>query len=94
MRGLLPPDVRIVRTRLTIVLVFPGLFRGALDVCASDITPEMEMAAVYALADIVKDEELDENYIIPGPLDKKVVKAIAKAVSNEAIRNGVARSFY
>ena len=75
-------------------LGFPGLFRGALDVCASDITPEMEMAAVYALADIVKDEELDENYIIPGPLDKKVVKAIARAVSNEAIRNGVARSFY
>nr|WP_321498425.1 NADP-dependent malic enzyme [uncultured Methanolobus sp.] len=72
-------------------LGFPGLFRGALDVCASDITPEMEMAAVYALADMVKDEELNENYIIPGALDRKVVTAVAKAVSNEAINCGVAR---
>jgi malate dehydrogenase (oxaloacetate-decarboxylating) len=75
-------------------LGFPGLFRGALDVCASNITPEMEMAAVYALADIVKDEELSENYIIPGPLDRKVVRAVAEAVSAEAIRGGVARILY
>jgi malate dehydrogenase (oxaloacetate-decarboxylating) len=75
-------------------LGFPGLFRGALDVCASDITHEMEMAAVYALADSVKDKELNENYIIPGPLDRKVVKAVSEAVSNEAVRNGVARSLF
>ncbi|SFM27514.1 NAD(P)-dependent malic enzyme [Methanolobus profundi] len=73
-------------------LGFPGLFRGALDTCASDITTEMEMAAVYALASIVTDEELDENYIIPGPLDRRVVKAVASAVAAAAIKSGVARS--
>ncbi|WP_340818372.1 NADP-dependent malic enzyme [Methanolobus sp. WCC4] len=73
-------------------LGFPGIFRGALDSCASDITPEMEMAAVYALAGIVSDDELNENYIIPGPLDRRVVKAVSSAVADAAVKSGVARS--
>lgn len=72
-------------------LGFPGIFRGALDTRASDITPEMEMAAVYALAGIVTDDMLSENYIIPGPLDKRVVETVASAVSEAAINSGVAR---
>jgi malate dehydrogenase (oxaloacetate-decarboxylating) len=73
-------------------LGFPGIFRGALDTRASNITLEMEMAAVFALADIVTDEELNENYIIPAPLDKRVVEAVSLAVSSAAIKDGVART--
>ncbi|WMW22844.1 NADP-dependent malic enzyme [Methanolobus mangrovi] len=72
-------------------LGFPGIFRGALDTRASDITLEMEMAAVFALAGIVTDDELNENYIIPGPLDKRVVEAVASAVAEAAVRSGVAK---
>ncbi|MDY0387482.1 MAG: NADP-dependent malic enzyme [Methanolobus sp.] len=71
-------------------LGFPGIFRGALDTRASDISPEMELAAVYALAGIVTDEELSEDYIIPGPLDKRVVETVASAVAEAAVRGGVA----
>lgn len=72
-------------------LGFPGIFRGALDTCANNITPEMELAAVYALAGIVTEDELDENYIIPGPLDERVVKAVSSAVADAAVKSGVAR---
>ena len=73
------------------VLVFPGIFRGALDVGASDITEEMKLAAAYAIASIISDEELTEDYIIPDPFDERVAKAVAEAVGEEARRQGIAR---
>ena len=73
------------------VLAFPGIFRGALDVRASDINEEMKLAAAYAIANIIKEEELKEDYIIPDTLDKRVAKEVAKAVSKAAKESGVAR---
>ncbi len=73
------------------VLVFPGLFRGALDVRAREITDAMMIAAARALADLVSESELNENYIIPSALDKRAAKAVAEAVAEEARRSGVAR---
>ena len=73
------------------VLAFPGVFRGALDVRASDINEEMKMAAAQAIAELISDEELNENYIIPQPFDPRVVPAVAKAVAEAARRTGVAR---
>lgn len=73
------------------VLVFPGMFRGALDVRAKDINEEMKMAAAQALADLISDEELDEEYIIPKAFDERVGKTVAKAVAEAARRSGVAR---
>ena len=73
------------------VLVFPGLFRGAFDVRASDINEQMKMAAAQALADLVSDEELNENNIMPAAFDPRVGPAVAKAVSEAARRSGVAR---
>ena len=60
------------------VLAFPGIFRGALDVRASDINDEMKVAAAYAIANIITDEERNAEYIIPNPFDKRVAKAVAK----------------
>lgn len=62
------------------VLAFPGIFRGALDAGASSITEKMKLAAARAIADIVTDEELKEDYIIPDALDKRVPEVVAKAV--------------
>jgi len=73
------------------VLAFPGVFRGAFDVRASDINEEMKLAAAMALAGLISDEELDENHIIPNPLDPRVAPAVAKAVAEAARRTGVAR---
>ncbi|SCJ03025.1 NADP-dependent malic enzyme [uncultured Clostridium sp.] len=73
------------------VLAFPGIFRGALDVRASDINEEMKLAAAHAIADQVSDEELNEDYIIPKALNKNVSKAVAEAVKQAAINSGVAR---
>lgn len=73
------------------VLAFPGIFRGALDVRAKDINEEMKLAAAYAIADLITQEELTEDYVIPSPFDKRVVSAIAKAVAQAAIRTGVAK---
>ena len=73
------------------VLAFPGIFRGALDVRASDINEEMKLSAAYAIANIIKEEELKEDYIIPDALDKKVVLEVAKAVSKAGKESGVAR---
>ena len=73
------------------VLAFPGIFRGAFDVRASDINEEMKMAAAKALADLVSDEELSADYIIPAAFDKRVGPAVAKAVSEAAKASGVAR---
>lgn len=73
------------------VLGFPGIFRGALDVYASDINEEMKMAASMALAELVSDEELNEEYIIPKPYDPRVVPAVASYVAEAAVKSGVAR---
>ena len=75
------------------VLVFPGLFRGALDARATDITEEMKLAAVKAIADIIPENELTEDYIIPGAFDKKVVPAVAKAVADAARKCGAVKVF-
>jgi malate dehydrogenase (oxaloacetate-decarboxylating) len=72
-------------------LGFPGIFRGALDVRARAINEEMKLAASNALAELVKEEELSENYIIPSALDPRVVPAVAKAVAEAARRTKVAR---
>ena len=74
------------------VLVFPGIFKGALTVRAREITPEMQMRAVEALAAQVKDEELGPEYILPSALEKGVADAVADAVAEEARRQGIARA--
>lgn len=73
------------------VLAFPGIFRGTLDVRASDINDEMKLAAAYAIADLVSPEELREDYIIPDAFDPRVGKAVAAAVAKAARETGVAR---
>ena len=73
------------------VLAFPGIFRGTFDVRASDINEEMKVAAAHALADLISDEELSADYIIPKAFDKRVGPAVAKAVAEAARRTGVAR---
>ena len=73
------------------VLAFPGIFRGAFDVRASEINEEMKMAAARALAELISDEELSEDYIIPAALDPRVGPAVAAAVAEAARRTGAAR---
>jgi len=75
------------------VLAFPGIFRGALDVLASEINEEMKMAAARAVASLVEESELREDYVIPKPLDERVVPAVAKAVANAAIESGVSKLY-
>jgi len=73
------------------VLVFPGLFRGALDVRATSITNGMQLAAALALADVVPPDHLEADYVLPSVLDRDVAPAIAQAVARAAISDGVAR---
>lgn len=73
------------------VLAFPGIFRGALDVRATEINEEMKLAAVYAIANLITEEELNEDYIIPAPFDPRVAPAVAKAVAKAAMDTKVAR---
>jgi malate dehydrogenase (oxaloacetate-decarboxylating) len=73
------------------VLAFPGIFRGALDVRASAITPEMELAAAHALAAVVEPDHLEPDYVIPSVFDRRVAPAVADAVAAAAERAGVAR---
>jgi len=73
------------------VLAFPGVFRGAFDVRARDINEPMKIAAAYALAGLISDEELSEEYIIPAPFDPRVKDAVANAVAKAARDSGVAR---
>ena len=73
------------------VLAFPGVFRGTFDVRASDINEEMKMAAAEAIASLVSEEELNEDYILPHAFDPRVGKAVAKAVAQAARDSGVAR---
>ncbi len=74
------------------VLAFPGIFRGALDVRASDINDEMKMAASYAIAGLVSDEELSAEYILPLAFDKRIGQTVAKAVAQAAIKSGAAQN--
>jgi malate dehydrogenase (oxaloacetate-decarboxylating) len=73
------------------VLAFPGIFRGTFDVRASDINEEMKMAAAKALAELISDEDLNADYIIPKAFDPRVGPAVAKAVAQAARDTGVAR---
>lgn len=73
------------------VLAFPGVFRGALDVRAKDINEEMKIAASYAIAGVISEEELTEEYVIPKALDRRVAEKVAQAVSKAARETGVAR---
>lgn len=73
------------------VVAFPGIFRGALDVRASDINDDMKMAASYAIASLVSDDELNEDYILPYAFDERIGKTVAAAVSEAAKKSGVSR---
>ncbi len=73
------------------VLAFPGIFRGALDVRASDINDEMKIAAAYAIANYISEDELNAEYIIPSPFEKDIAKVVAEAVAEAARKSGVAR---
>jgi len=73
------------------VLVFPGIFRGALDVRASEINTEMKLAAAHGIASIIPEEELSEDYIVPGVFNNRVAKIVSQKVAEAAIATGVAR---
>jgi len=73
------------------VLAFPGIFRGALDVRASDINDEMKIAAARAIADLIPEQELRPDYVIPAPFDTRVGPSVAKAVAEAAVKTGVNR---
>ena len=73
------------------VLAFPGIFRGALDARASDINEDMKLAAAYAIANCIDEDEVGEEYIIPSVFNKKVVREVAKAVKEAAYQSGVAK---
>ena len=77
--------------QINIVLAFPGIFRGALDVRAKDINDEMKVAAAYAIAGLVDEKDLAEDYIIPNPFDKRVAKVVSEAVAKAARDTGVNR---
>lgn len=92
------PYVRIMATgrsdypnQINNVLCFPGMFRGALDVRATDINEEMKLAAAHAIASVVNENELNEDYIIPGVFNPQVADSVAKAVAEAAIKTGIAR---
>jgi malate dehydrogenase (oxaloacetate-decarboxylating) len=80
--------------QLNNVLVFPGIFRGALDVRATGISESMKLAAANAIADLIEPDELTESYIIPSPFDPRVATAVARAVTDTARREGLARRPY
>ena len=80
-----------IKNQINNVLAFPGVFRGALDVRASDINEEMKLAAAKAIAACVSDEELNAEYIMPMAFDKKVIRSVADAVAQAARDSGVAR---
>jgi malate dehydrogenase (oxaloacetate-decarboxylating) len=73
------------------VLAFPGVFRGALDVHAKEINEEMKLAAVYAIAELISEEDLHADYVIPDPFDRRVAAHVAAAVANAAMETGVSQ---
>jgi malate dehydrogenase (oxaloacetate-decarboxylating) len=92
------PYVRIMATgrsdypnQINNVLAFPGIFRGALDARATAITEEMKVAAAQGLADVISEDELSEDYIVPSVFNRDVVAAVASAVAEEARNAGVVR---
>jgi malate dehydrogenase (oxaloacetate-decarboxylating) len=92
------PYVRVMATgrsnfpnQINNVLCFPGFFRGLLDVRAQKILPEMKVAAAEAIADLISENELHTDYIIPSVFDRRVAQAVSTAVSQAAIATGVAR---
>jgi malate dehydrogenase (oxaloacetate-decarboxylating) len=92
------PYVRIMATgrsdypnQINNVLCFPGIFRGALDAGAPRITEEMKLAAAQGIAEVVADEDLNEDYVIPSVFDRDVAPAVAQAVVHEAREAGIAR---
>jgi malate dehydrogenase (oxaloacetate-decarboxylating) len=74
------------------VLAFPGIFRGALDIYATEINEKMKLAAVYAIAELIPDQELHSDYVIPDPFDRRVAAHVAAAVAQAAIDSGVAQT--
>ena len=84
-------DEAITPNQVNNVLAFPGIFRGALDVRASDINEAMKVAAAQAIASLVDSASLCATYIVPDVLDKRVLKAVAAAVAQAAKDSGVAR---
>jgi malate dehydrogenase (oxaloacetate-decarboxylating) len=92
------PLVRILATgrsdypnQINNVLGFPGIFRGLLDVQAKGVNEEIKFAAAEAIANVIKDDELHEDYIIPSIFDRKVASSVAHAVSEAARKTGLAR---
>ena len=79
------------KNQINNVMAFPGIFRGALDVRASEINDAMKLAAARALAGLVSETELSRDFILPEPFDPRVVPAVAKAVAEAAHITGVAR---
>jgi malate dehydrogenase (oxaloacetate-decarboxylating) len=73
------------------VLAFPGIFRGALDVHAKEINEQMKLAAVYAIAGLIAEEDLHTDYVIPDPFDRRVAAYVAAAVADAAIESGVSQ---
>lgn len=73
------------------VLAFPGIFRGALDVRATRINERMKIAAAEAIAELVAEDKVSPDYVIPDPFDKRVAPAVAAAVAKAAMESGVAR---
>src|SRR3954453_15128004 len=89
---IIPPGRSDYANQINNVLCFPGLFRGALDARAAEITEEMKLAAARAIAAVIAEDELTEGYVIPSVFDRRVAEAVAAAVSEEAHRAGIARS--
>jgi malate dehydrogenase (oxaloacetate-decarboxylating) len=92
------PYVRVIATgrsdypnQINNVLCFPGMFRGALDARATQITEQMKLVAAHAIADVIPESELSEDYIIPSVFNFDVVRAVASSVAEEAKRSGVVR---
>lgn len=92
------PYVRVMATgrsdypnQINNVLCFPGMFRGALDCRATDINEEMKLAAAHAIAAMISEEELCDDYIIPGVFNQKVAETVASEVKKAAIKTGVGR---
>ena len=92
------PHVRVMATgrsdypnQINNVLCFPGFFRGMLDVRAATVTERMKLAAAHAIADVISEEDLCPDYIIPSVFDRRVAQTVADAVSNAALEDGVAR---
>ena len=79
------------KNQINNLLAFPGIFRGALDARARDITEEMKLAAAHGIASLISDDELSADYIIPSALDERVGPAVAKAVYDCAVKTGIAR---